>query len=130
MLTRGSALCSFEQYIPFRTPHHPGLGSPPAFLRQHDILSKHSRDFRVSRSSEAFRSLARAPARYIAIDRKIDEVDRSVNALYAARAGLPLLCGRSPTPFSRTLLTLHVLGRWCSQIFELGPLPSISERRT
>ena len=130
-LTRWSALCSFEQYIPFG-PHTPRVWvPPPAFLRQHDILSKHSRNFRVSRSSEAFRSLARAPARYVAIVRKIDEVDRSVNALYAARAGLPLLCGgRSPTSFSRTLLTPPVRYRWRSQIFELGPPPSISERHS
>ena len=65
-----------------------------------------------------------------AIDRKIDEVNRSVDALYAARAGLQVLCGRSPTPFSRTLLTLRVRDRWRSQISELGPPPPISERRS
>ena len=86
----------------------------------------------TSEFPEAARRFARSRGlrRGVAIDRKIDEVDRSVNALYAARAGLPLLCGRSPTPFSRTLLTPRVRDRWRSQISELGPPPSISERRS
>eukprot|EP00972_Heterocapsa_arctica_P082094 12099500-Heterocapsa_arctica.AAC.1 len=80
--------------------------------------------FEAARRSARSRGLRRGAA----MEFKTLEVQRSVEALNAARAGLPLSCsGRSPTPFSPALLKC-ARERWRAQITDLGPPPPHSER--